>query len=264
MTAGLPLRSRRSPDGLVLLALLAAALLLLCSTAHAGQSSDSHWLIAPYLWGPSLKGSADFGGTVVPLDVAVNELAGGVRAGEMGYVQWTKEKEFLYVESLGFRFIDHQFEPIHDLAIRSDLFMIETGYGRHFAVALPTGLATVSPYAGVRYVYLTATAKTPDDALIRRTMSATEEWFEPTLGVIAETPLIGPLGAALKLDLAGLGLSRDHYWNTIAVLRWHFTPHWSAGLGYRISRFKSEADSPSSLGLSLRGSGPEGGLIYSF
>lgn len=254
---------RHRADWLLLLALLATALLL-CSSAHAGQNSDSHWLIAPYLWAPSLKGAADFGGTRVPLDVAVNELAGGIRAGEMGYVQWTQAADFLYVESLGFRFNDHQFEPIHDLAIRSDILMLETGYGRHFAVALPTRGATVSPYAGMRYVYLTASARTPDDALIRRSMSATEEWFEPALGVIVEAPLTGQLSSALKLDVAGLGLSRDHYWNAIGVLRWHFTERWSAGLGYRISRFKSEADSASSLGLSLRASGPEGGLIYSF
>jgi hypothetical protein len=225
------------------------------SAAAPPPRSASGWLLAPYLWAPSLKGRVGIAGSEVSTNVSARELAGGLDAAAMGYLRWTRGPQFLYAEALGVRFHDRRFEPLFNQDVEAEIALFEAGYGRHFQV----GLLQLSPYAGLRYASIEAAIRNPQQAL-----SADERWLDPALGLIAEAPLYRRLSGLLKLDAAGLGLGRDHYWNGIAALRYPLGRSFSIGLGYRWVRFNAEPGGDNELKLRLRGDGPEMGVTYSF
>ncbi len=84
----------------------AASALLLAPTAVVASVaySDTGLTIAPYFWGPSIEGRVGIDGTSVPVDLGVEDLAGGINAAGMGYLMWSGERHFFYLEGLGMRF----------------------------------------------------------------------------------------------------------------------------------------------------------------
>jgi hypothetical protein len=235
--------------------------------AHASDdesttTGDSGWLIAPYLWAPNLGGSVGLGALRVPVDVGIDELAGGLRAAAMGYLQYRHGRHFLYVEGLGLRFKDERFAPFFDQSVRAQVSLVELGYGRRYRVELLDplpGTIHVSPYIGLRHAALDVRIDNPEQST-----AADESWIDPALGMIVEIPLRGSWDAVVKLDAAGFGLGRDHYWNAIGMLRYTVDARWSLAGGYRIARFDAEPGGGNDLDLSLRGSGFKLGLTYRF
>jgi hypothetical protein len=245
-----------------------AALCLVAAVPAAAQArddgsaanGDSGWLIAPYLWAPNLDGSVALGELRVPLDVGIDELAGGLRAAAMGYLQYRHGRHFVYLEGLGLRFKDERFAPFFDQSVRAQVSLVELGYGRLYRVdrlgPLP-GPVHVSPYIGLRHATLDVRIDNPQQSTV-----ADESWIDPALGLIVEIPLHGSWDSIVKLDAAGLGVGRDHYWNAIGMLRYTVDAHWSLAAGYRIARFDAEPGGGNDLDMSLRGSGFKLGLTY--
>lgn len=232
------------------------------AAASAAASDESIWMIAPYLYGMSVKGKIGLGGTTAPLDVGPEDIAGGINAAGMGYASWTDLTQFVYAEALGARWSDDSFEQFYDQPVKAQLAFFELGYGRHFyldAEAPEAGVMTVSPYIGVRYAQLDF-----DVPNRLRPLKAKESWLDPTLGLIVEAPLLGPINYAFKADAAGFGIGRDHYWSITAGARYHHSLRWTAFFGYRVARFNARPGGDNEVKFELRGSGPEGGISYSF
>lgn len=218
--------------------------------------------IAPYLYGMSIKGKLGFDGTSVDLDVKPQDIVGDINAGAMGYIRWVDEDQFFYGEGLGADFEDDSFDQFYGQHVKSSLLLTEVGYGRNFyaeTVAPAPGMMTISPYIGVRYAQLTFEVPNPI-----RTLAEKETWLDPVLGLIIEAPLIGPINYALKIDGAGFGLGRDHYWSVTAAAHYTHTEHWSLVAGYRIARFNADPGGGNAVKMELRASGPEAGIVFSF
>lgn len=261
------LRKSRRPRAL---AGSTAVLLCLCgglAVADEGRPANESatrnvLLLAPYLWGPDLKGAVGFGPVKISLDVDARELASGVNAAAMGYLRYSCDEHFVYVEGLGFRFEDDKFEPFFNQSIEAELASVEAGYGRHFSFETlwpAKGATVVSPYVGLRHVHLNVAVINSQQPL-----EANERWLDPSLGVIVMGPLHRRFTYALKFDAAGFGLGRDHYWSSITAVQYPFGDAWTIGAGYRISRFSAKPEGGNDLKLNLRGAGPEVGLTYSF
>ena len=225
-------------------------------------ASESQFLIAPYLYGMSVRGKIGLGNQVAPIDVGPEDIAGGINAAGMGYVMWTDPKQFIYAEGLGARWSDDSFDQFYDQPVKAQLALFEMGYGRHFyaeTVAPAEGVMTVSPYLGLRYAQIDF--KVPNQF---QPLNARESWLDPVAGVIIEAPLLGPINYALKADAAGFGLGRDHYWSFTAAARYLYSKHWTALFGYRVARFNARPGGDNIVRFELRGSGPEGGITYAF
>jgi hypothetical protein len=251
----------------VVVLLMTVTTLGFAGVVHAAEASVNHWLVAPYFWAPTLKGAIAFSGTSLPVDLAPSDVASGIKLGALGYLQWSRDQHFIYFEGLGFRFSEKEFAPAHNLDVSAQVGYGEIGYGQNlsFDVNFPVpGRLWLSPYIGLRYSLLQFTASTPKGALLSNSTSVDDHWLDPAIGVIIETPLFAHVTGAAKLDAAGLGIGRDHYWSGLGMLRWYATPGLSFGLGYRASRFDADPGNGNDLRLRLRGQGPEAALSYSF
>lgn len=233
--------------------------------AHASVSilpehAQKTWLLAPYIWAPSLRGSTTFGGTNVPVDVAATDLAGGINAAAMGYGRWNSGANFVYVEGLGIRFHDDHFKPFFNQSLRTDVITAEVGYGRSYCLKwnADSPCLSLQPYVGVRYAQLDVEVGNPMGS-----QSANEHWLDPTLGLITTVPL-GPVQFVTKLDAAGFGLGQDHYWNAMAVLNYPFLKQWSVAAGYRVAHFNAAPGGGNDLRLKLRAKGPIFNVAYRF
>jgi opacity protein-like surface antigen len=244
--------------------LTAAASLLLASGAEAaaaGSDSD-HWLIAPYLWAPHLKGKVGLGPLSVPLDIKPQELAGGINAGAMGYLQWSNERHFFYLEGIGIQFADRKFQPLFNQSVKAEVLFSEIGYGRRYPIDSLFSTRSrmrLSPYIGVRHIRADARVDSPLLGL-----DADERWLVPAVGVIVEAPLTQRLGWMMKLDGAGFGIDHNRYWSGLAGLTFSATDSLALAATYRIARFHAQPGSGNDLDLHLRGSGPQVGLTLSF
>lgn len=247
---------------------LAFGLLLVSDATRAADPASTHsplrptWMIAPYVWGPSVEGSVGIGGLSVPLDVGISELGSGIEAGGMGYLRWTRDRNFLHAEGLGLQFSDRRFEPFFNLDVDATVVFAELGAGRHFYmdVSFPaSGQLQISPYAGVRHVRLKVEASDP-----RQSLQADDNWFDLTLGLILQAPLTQRLSYLAKLDAAGFDLDRDWYWSAQFGFNYDFGSALSGVVGYRVTRFDADAGGGNDLNLQLRASGPIIGVIYEF
>ncbi len=221
---------------------------------ESAPSSNSSWLIAPYIWGPGLKGNVGFGPVDVPVDLGVRQLGSGVKAGAMGYLQWTLGQNFLYTDDLALRFVNPRFPQFFDEGIKTDVLFAEAGFGRHFNLRmpmLPANPVSLSPYVGLRYAQVEVSLINP-----AQTETVHDNWIDPVLGLIAEMPIYGPLVFNLKTDVGGLGVGHSRYWNGIGLFRYRFDQTWSVGAGYRVADFHANPGDGNQLLLRLHAAGP--------
>ncbi|MGQ0698871.1 MAG: hypothetical protein ACT4PZ_11595 [Panacagrimonas sp.] len=230
--------------------------------ADGVDANDTSSTIAPYLWALDLRGSIGIEGITIPFDVGVDELAGQIKAGGMGYIRRIDGPHMIYLEGLGIRFDDDNLDIFRDLPVAAEIVFAEAGYGRRFALAsaLPNGGdITVTPYIGVRYAKLDVLVKAG-----RLELSADEEWIDPALGLLVEGPVKSGFEYALKLDGAGFGVGKSRYTSGALYLGYRFNRQWFLGAGYRMARFNAEPGGPNDLEMDLSGSGPVLGLAYAF
>lgn len=244
-----------------------AAMLLLISCMSFVQASETEtsaatWTVAPYAWAPNLRGSVGIEGLSVPIDVRVEELAGSVKSGAMGYLRRIQGRHMIYAEGLGVDFEDGSLDQFRNLPVQAQIIFAEVGYGYRIPMrsALPNGgIIHVTPYVGLRHAQLDVYVEAP-----LRDLSAEEQWLDPALGVLIEGPVRGRVAYTFKIDGAGFGIGRDRYASGLIALTWRFTENLSLGAGYRLSRFHAEPGGENALELELTGSGPKLGLAYSF
>lgn len=218
------------------------------------------WLLAPYLWAPSVDGSVGIGPLQTSFDLGARDLAGKTNAAAMGYLRATRGSGFFYLEGMGMRFSDPTAEPLFNQSVDAQVILTEIGYGRHYGVSVhKRQYLQVQPYVGVRYAELEAEIGNP-----RQSLDAEESWLDPVLGVITTVPLRPSLSVVIKVDGAGLGLGRDNYWNAAGLLQWQWGIGWSVAAGYRVARFDADPGGGNDLEMDLRTGGPMLGVVREF
>jgi opacity protein-like surface antigen len=243
-------------------ALMPIALASVAQAEDSRMDAEKSWFIAPYLWGPNVKGDVGIAQLSVPLDVSVEELGSGIELGAMGYIRWTRDRMFLYAEGLGLDFEDESFAAFFDQHVHSQVVFAELGIGRHWRwdVTFPTrGELQLSPYVGARYVWLNVKARS-----VVQTLKAEDTWQDLALGVMLQGPLYGKFSYVMKADAAGFNLDHDRYWNFIGGVAYEFNPTWMAVVAYRVSRFDADQGGGNDLDLSLRAAGPLVGVALQF
>lgn len=244
-------------------------------------ASRSGFLIAPYLWVPSIEGPVGAGITRQDIDLSSSELIDGAESGAMGYLRWTFGRQFVYFEGVDAHFKDDSFDSFFRQDVDSEIVFLEAGYGldlRLDAAFLPLGHFWVSPYIGVRYASLDVSIElvdpiqtfleNPEAALLALQegvpMDVSEEIVDPALGLFVDVPLSEGFSVLVKLDGAGFGLDQSRYWNGSGTLRYAFSKQWSILAGYRLSRIEAEAGDGNELNLDWRLGGPLGSVTYTF
>lgn len=224
------------------------------------MEGEPTWMVAPYLWAPSLDGDVGIGQLATSFDVGARDLASKVNAAFMGYLRATREAQFLYIESVGMRFRDPDSEPFFNQNVKSQVLLTEIGYGRHYSLkGVGRESLKFQPYIGIRYAELEAEIRSPQQSL-----HADENWLDPVLGIITTLPIRNSLALVVKTDAAGFGLGRDRYWNVVGLLQWHWNSRVSFAAGYRMARFDADPGGSNDLQMDLRAEGPMVGVAWNF
>ncbi len=243
-----------------------------------GANPHTAWTLAPYAWAPTFAGKAGIGNANVSFSLSPADIANDVKAGGMGYVTYTRGNRFYYLDALGFKFRNRAFDTFYNQDLAASAVFLELGYGGHFRFNIGTNQVVVSPYVGARYAELKVRVRYQQNPLQGDPVfnaqliaaglttpppsGADDSWVDPTLGFFVDAPLGRKTIFLLKLDAAGFGIRNDRYLNALAVFRYHFSPHWSVGAGYRAAKADTYPGHGNDLLLKLNLYGPLAGTSY--
>ena len=225
--------------------------------ANAQSAHGDSWslTLAPYVWAPDLSGSVGFGGINVPLQLRASQLFKDVQTGGMGYARWQKHDHFVYLEGIFIDFSANSFAPFFGQSVESSLRFGEFGAGTERGIKLMSRDARLSAYGGVRYTRLKA--RVAGNFL---NAESVDRWIDPALGILLEVPVADRFSIITKIDAAGFGISKNHYYSALGVLEYRVTKRATLAGGYRwASAHYASADG---LGFVLDGRGPMAGLRY--
>lgn len=243
-----------------------------------GANPHTAWTVAPYAWAPNFAGKAGIGNANVSFSLTPSDIANDVKAGGMGYVTYTRGNRFYYFDALGFKFRDRAFDTFYNQDLAASVVFLELGYGGHFPFRIGSSPVVVSPYVGARYAALKVHVRYTQNPLQGDPVfnaqllaaglttpppsGASDSWIDPALGVFVDAPLGRRTNFLLKLDAAGFGLRNDRYLNALVGFRYHFSPHWSVGAGYRAAKADTYPEHGNDLLLKLKLQGPLAGVSY--
>lgn len=215
----------------------------------SAASLDTGTEVVPYLWAPTLVGNVGLGPAKVPVHITPASVAGGVKAGVMGYARRDLGDRFAYGEVVAVDFGDPAFAPFFGQPVVAKAVFTELGAGLNRTIRLGrTTVLKVSPYAGFQHFYIETRVS---GALA---IGAAGSWSSPVIGVTAQLPLTSRFSLDAKLDAAGFGLGRVDYQNLAAALEYRISKRMGLAMGYRTARGKYAGGT--GLSLDLKGSGP--------
>ena len=211
--------------------------------------------VVPYLWAPTIAGNIGLGPISVPVRVTPSSVAGGVKAGFMGYARRDLDDRFAYGEVIAIDFGDPTFAPFFGQPVVASVLFTEVGAGLNRKIRLGRNtVLKVSPYAGFQHLYVEAQVS---GALATR---AAGSWSSPFVGVTAQLPLSPRFSLDAKIDAAGFGLGRIDYRNLAAALEYRLSRRVGLAVGFRSAR-GNYLGGPG-LSLDLKGNGPLIALRY--
>lgn len=207
-------------------------------------AQETRVTLTPYLWVPTIKGTATLGPLSLPIRATPEQLASGLRAGLLGHAMVERGNLFLAAEVIAVDFRRRRFAPVlgQDLAARAVSIEAEAGYA--FPV---TPDLSVGPFAGVRFNDLKVDVGTAPANLPLR-----GRWIEPALGLNARARITSRWTANMKL-VRGLGRDDRHAFDARADLDYRFARRFSAFAGYRRTRQVYAGDG---FAIDLKGAGP--------
>jgi hypothetical protein len=234
---------------------------LTTSPAMAQDSSADEKIkvtLQPYVWVPTLKGSATLGAIGAPVRVVPKDFIEGLQIGGMGGVKVEKSGKYLYAQTIIFDYDNKSFRPFFRQPLKAKVRYLNVGVGMTKSIHLDDLLVvTLAPQVGVQYLYLMADV---DGSLI--VAKAKGRWWSPSAGMTASMPVTKRLYVAVSGDAAGFGLGSTNYKNASANLNYQLGRHWTASAGYRIA--KGRYDEPGGLSINIKGKGPMVALAYNF
>jgi hypothetical protein len=125
----------------------------------------------------------------------------------------------------------------------------------------------VEVYAGVRYWYIDTdiTATGEFEGGSTSTVSLTENWVDPIVGVRGVLPLSSKVRLIARGDIGGFGIGSDFAWHLSGHVQWRLGGLVSAIGGYRIIDAKYESGTGSDFFLmDVTVQGPMAGVTFSF
>lgn len=238
----------------ILCSLLCASLATAAAAPAAAEKPQAITL-APYAWLPNLTGSVGIGGLNVPLQLRATQLFSDVQAGGMGYCRWQKGDRFIYLDGIFIDFSAKSFGPFFGQSVLAGLRFGELGVGMQRRVGVLGQESVLALYGGAHYTRIRASVT--GEFL---NAASVDRWIDPVIGMVWEMPLAGRLSLTAKVDGAGFGVTRNHYYSGLAVLEYRISRRAALAAGYRWS--SAHYVSSDGLGFTLEGQGPMLGLRY--
>ena len=224
------------------------ALMLAAASAmpvHAAGADEDRWQVefTPYLFASGLHGSTGTQQVTADVNTAFSDMIQNLDKGFMGTLEVRRDRWGFILDGLYFKLKNEGTRSwggpggigsaTGDLEISPTMQM----YQLSAAYRLDGKVATDLIVAG-RYTQLDADLNlvTTTGGLLpggTRSLSASQSWWDPVIGVRVILPFAQRWSAMLYGDIGGFGVGSDLTYQGIAGVNWQFSEHFSAKVGYR-------------------------------
>jgi len=206
-----------------------AGLALGANSVARAQDSGWHYLVAPYMMFPNMKGETGIGELPpVPADADPGDVFSHLQFGAMLYAemqndQWTFSSDILYMD------LEQDIDErvlINGGEIGVSQLGWELAAMRRLTPSLELGI-------GLTYNRLEADV---DIDLLNSTLSAgtTEDWIDPTIVGRATFPINDKWYFQTRANIGGFGVGSDFMWQLAAEVGYRSSERWSFSFGYRV------------------------------
>lgn len=212
---------------------------------HAADADEDRWQVelTPYLFAAGLYGSTGTSQVLADVNMSFEDIVENLEAGLMGTLEVRRRRWGFIVDALFFELGDQRASSWQgpagtgsatgELGVTAAMQMYQLSGAYRIGDGVPTDLI-----AGARYTQIdTDLSLTVTTGGVlpggTRSLSASQSWWDPVIGVRVAVPFAQRWSALLYGDVGGFSVGSDLTYQAIAGVNWQFSEHVSAKVGYR-------------------------------
>jgi opacity protein-like surface antigen len=239
-----------TPRNRLIAILLGAALTLMAAMpiaaqAAAGTEPDAwQFELTPYLLGAGLNGTTGIGPVTSKVDMSFSDLLENLDSGFMALFEARKGSWLYGVEGIYFKLKNEGAKswdgPLGNTStgsleatVTEQLYQLSAGY-RVLDERTKVDVLGAARYTQLdtklNLVVTTGSPLLPDGS---RSISGTESWWDPVIGVRVLVPLAEAWTLVGYADIGGFGVGSDLTYQLLAGVNWQFSKSVAAKAGYR-------------------------------
>jgi hypothetical protein len=235
--------------------LVALALALVSGTAHAQDQRHGGWSwnVAPYVWATGIDGTVGLGPVRAEVNQSFSDILSAVDLALMMRVEgqgehWGMSTDLMYVN------LDQTTDSV-DATATSKQWQAEVDglylFNRRAAVVF-----------GARWWRVDNAIDFDNATLLDE--DGHENWIDPVVGIVANTPIGAKWDFRFRTDVGGFGVGSDLSWQTELLFSWHATEKLSVAMGYRELQVDFDDEGSPSFVYDVAQRGLETGVVFHF
>jgi opacity protein-like surface antigen len=220
--------------------MLAAASIMPVCAAGADE-----WQVefTPYLFAAGLHGSTGTQQVSADVNTSFSDILQNLDSGFMGTLELRRGRWGIILDGLYFKVGDQRARSWQgpagigsatgDLDVTATMQMYQLSAAYRLGNGVPIDLVVAGRYTQLDSdlnLVATTGGLLPGGT---RSLSASQSWWDPVIGVRVILPFAQHWSAMLYGDVGGFGVGSDFTYQAIAGVNWQFSEHVSAKLGYR-------------------------------
>lgn len=223
--------------------LLAASLAAFPAVAEPAGSDQWQFEVTPYLFASGLKGTVGARGVAAQTDLSFNDIFSNLDAAALALFEARKGRWTFGVDAIYMKLSDGANKSFQgplgfsnnialELKMKQQLYQPFVGYrvfDEHTKVDLIAGARYTKLDAKATLTLTTGLALLPDGS---RSVSGSESWWDPIIGVRVQTPIADKWSFVGYADV-GVGGESDSTYQLAAGINWQYAKQFSAKFGYR-------------------------------
>jgi opacity protein-like surface antigen len=232
-----------APGRLVGCALMLAAASIV--PVYAAGADEDRWQteFTPYLFASGLHGKTGTQQVSADVNTAFGDIVKNLDKGFMGTLEVRRDRWGFILDGLYFKLKDQGARSWEgpagigsatgelDVTTTMQMVQLSAAYRVGDGVPIDVIVAGRNTQLDLDLNLVTTTGGLlPGGA---RSLSASQSWWDPVIGVRAILPFADHWSAMLYGDVGGFGAGSDITYQAIAGVNWQFSGHFSAKLGYR-------------------------------
>lgn len=212
---------------------------------YAADADEERWQVefTPYLFASGLHGSTGTQQVQADVNAGFGDIVQNLDKGFMGTLEVRRDRWGFILDGLYFKLKDQGARSWEgpagigsatgDLDVTTTMQMYQLSAAYRLGGKVPTDLIVAGRYTQLD---LDLNLVTTTGGLLpggTRSLSASQSWWDPVIGVRVIFPFAQHWSAMLYGDIGGFGVGSDLTYQAIAGVNWQFSEHVSAKAGYR-------------------------------
>jgi opacity protein-like surface antigen len=215
------------------------------TSARAAGADEERWQVefTPYLFASGLHGSTGTQQVTADVNTAFSDIVKNLDKGFMGTLEVRRGRWGFILDGLYFKLKDQGARSWEgpagigsatgDLDVTTTMQMYQLSAAYRLGGGVPTDLIVAGRTTRLDLDLNLVTTTGPVLPGGTRSLSASQSWWDPVIGVRVMLPFAEHWSAMLYGDIGGFGVGSDITYQGIAGVNWQFSEHVSAKLGYR-------------------------------